>query len=228
MGDPCGRAREGCVEGPSPQPRPCAVLKRPILYARARRVNKILSHGLNTSRRVATDFSAARRRKVDDISAVVCYVVNAVQFHQSTEGKKGMASKKSAKKGGAKKSGGKKGSSGKSSAKKGGAKKGGAKKGASKGGAKKGGAKKGGAKKSGASKGGAKKGGAKKGGAKKSSSKKGGSKLLTKAKEIAGDVLIGAGMGALIGAVKGGVEQIEDKAGIEGEHKTPDQQGGKK
>jgi hypothetical protein len=54
------------------------------------------------------------------------------------------------------------------------------------------------------------------------------SKILGKAKNIAGDVLLGAAAGALIGAVKGGVEQVENKAGIEGEHKTPEGQGGNK
>ena len=82
---------------------------------------------------------------------------------------------------------------------------------------------KGGAKKGGAKKGGAKKGGSKKGGAKKSSNKSAASKLFKKAKDIAGDVLIGAGAGAVIGAIKGGVEQVEGAAGIEGEHKTPDE-----
>ena len=69
----------------------------------------------------------------------------------------------------------------------------------------------------------------KKGGWNKGGDRKGtGSRLVEQAKEIAGDVLVGAGVGALIGAVKGGVEQLEDKAGIEGEHKMPEDQGGKK
>ena len=69
----------------------------------------------------------------------------------------------------------------------------------------------------------------KKGGAKKGGSKKGGGRsILNQAKEIAGDILVGAGVGALIGAVKGGVQQIDEKAeAAETElQKSEEQQGG--
>ena len=69
----------------------------------------------------------------------------------------------------------------------------------------------------------------KKGGSKKGGSKKGGRSILSQVRDAAGDILVGAGVGALIGAVKGGVEQIDEKAaGVEDELKPTGQQGGKK
>ena len=99
------------------------------------------------------------------------------------------------------------------------------------GGSKKGGGKssgkKGGSKKSGAKKGASKKSSGKKGGAKKSSRRKGGSSVVSKVKKVAGDVLLGAAEGALVGAVKGGVQSVQDVTGVQAE--PPDTaQGGPK
>ena len=120
----------------------------------------------------------------------------------------------------------------KSSKKSGGAKKGGGKSSAKKSAAKKSSAKKGTSKKSAAKKGSAKKGASKKssgrkGGAKKSSSRKGGKTVVSKVKKVAGDVLLGAAEGALVGAVKVGVQSVQDVTGVQAE--PPDTaQGGPK
>jgi len=54
------------------------------------------------------------------------------------------------------------------------------------------------------------------------------SKILGKAKSVAGDVLTGAAAGALVGAVKSGVEQVQDAVGSEGANiATGDSDGGK-
>ena len=77
---------------------------------------------------------------------------------------------------------------------------------------------------------GAKKCAEKKGGAKKSAGKKSGgkkprvqstaAKLFAQAKDVAVDVLSGAGVGALVGAVKGGAERLEEAAGVDEVTKT--------
>lgn len=83
-------------------------------------------------------------------------------------------------------------------------------------------------KKSSAKKGASKKSSSKRGGAKKGASKKGGSTVVSKVRKVAEDVLSGAAVGALVGAVKSGVKTVQEVTGVEAEPPDTSQGGGKK